>query len=282
MLALLLVAAGCASATRVPQPALPRDVTALAARRPLLLPFRAELGGRVRAEGTRGRFKAGLGAQPPDFRLDVFHPVTGTTLLALGVRQEMLHASWPESGECLAAPASPDLMERLLGLRIPPDELLPMLSGHLYDDRTVEILSLRHPPLAVAAGEGPVPGAGDRLLVQARQPVSGTLWEGELMAQRQGLALRGVRRDGEGIEIFLEYPRWRGARQDEPAFPGRVEVRVPAQNMRLDLEVKAIAKGGPPMGSLLPPLPAGCHAVTPESLPRHLPLGAAPDDGGAP
>lgn len=276
---LLLGAVSCATGGRTRPPALPLNPQALAARRPPLEPFRAELGGRVRAGGEKGRFKAGLGAMPPDFRLDVFHPISGSTLMAVGVQDGVLHAVWPAEGQCLKAPSSADMMERLLGVPVPPEDFLLMLSGHLFRDGEVEYLSIRHPPMAVAVEGAPPPGEGDRLIITALNPASGIRWEGELLSQRQGRALRGHREDPAGGEIFLEYPRWQPLREDgSGGFPGRVELRVPARSLKLEVEIKQLSRGGPSLPALLPALPAGCRMLTPETLPALLPLGAAPDE----
>jgi hypothetical protein len=237
----------------------------------------------VRAGGEKGRFRAGLGAIPPDFRLDVFHPVSGTTLMSMGIHDGLLQVVWPAQGDCLQAPASADLMERLLGVPVPPEEFLPLLSAHLYRDGAVKFLSIRHPPMAVAVEGAPPPGAGDRLIVTAVDPATGVHWEAELLGERQGRALRGRREDPAGGEILLDYPRWRpGAPDGPPGFPGRVEIRVPGRNLRLQVEIRDLVRGGPPAETLLPALPAGCRALTPETLPRLLPLGAAADESGAP
>ncbi len=281
LVAVLLLSAGCAGAGRRPRlPALPRDAVALAARRAPLMPFRADIKGRVRSGKEKGRFRAGLGALPPDFRLDIFHPLSGATLMSLGVREGRLHVVWPARGECLSAAATPALMERLLGLPIPPEDLLPLLTGHVYRDDRVEILSLRHPPMEMAAGEGPAPGAGDRLLVRAVDPL-GVIWEAELLSERHGMALRGRRLDPAGTDLLVEYPDWREQPPESgPGFPGRVKFSVPARNLRLDLEVRDRVGTGPPRGSLLPALPEDCRMLTPDLLPQILPMGAIPDPGG--
>lgn len=280
---LVISALSCAAGGSARQPVLPLDPQALAARRPPLEPFRAELGGRVRAGGEKGRFRAGLGAIPPDFRLDVFHPVSGTTLMSMGILDGLLQVVWPSQGECLQAPASADMMARLLGIPVSPAEFLPLLSAHLYRDGEIEFLSIRHPPMAVAVEGAPPPGAGDRLIITAIDPATGVRWEGELLGERQGRALRGRREDPAGSEILLDYPRWRQGDPDGPAgFPGRVEVRVPAGNLRLQIEIRSLARGGPARESLLPVLPEGCRVLTPETLPRLLPLGAAPEEPGTP
>jgi len=276
---LLLGAISCATGGRTRAPALPLNPQALAARRPLLQPFRAELGGRVRAGGEKGRFKAGLGAIPPDFRLDVFHPVSGSTLMSVGVHEGVLHAVWPAEGECLKGSSSAEMMDRLLGVPVPPEDFLQMLSGHLFRDGEVEFLSIRHPPMAVAVEGAPPPGEGDRLIVTAVNPASGVRWEGELLSQRQGRALRGRREDRAGGEVFLEYPRWQPTKDDgSGGYPGRVEFRVPDRKLKLEVDIKQLVWGGPSLSALLPALPDGCRLLTPQTLPGLLPLGAAPDE----
>ncbi len=276
---LVLSALSCATGGRTRAPVLPLDPQALAARRPLLEPFRAELGGRVKAGKEKGRFKAGLGAIPPGFRLDIFHPISGTTLMSMGVQNGVLQAVWPAEGECLKASSSADLMERLLGVPVPAEDFLLMLSGHLYRDGEVEFLSIRHPPMAVAVEGAQPPGAGDRLIVMAVNPATGARWEGELLAQRQGRALRGRREDSAGGEVLLEYPRWQPLKEDgSGGFPGRVEVRVPARNLKLEVEIRQMVRGGPSAADLLPTLPAGCRLLTPDTLPSLLPLGATLDE----
>lgn len=279
--AVLLVSVGCAGAGRARFPVLPMEAGALAARRPPLQAFRAEVKGRVRSAGEKGRFRAGLGALPPDFRLDVFHPLSGATLMSLGVSEGRLAAVWPSRDECLAADATTGLMEQLVGLPIPPEDLLPLLSGHVYGDAGVEILSLRHPPMEVSAGAGPAPAALDRLMVQAADLTTGVTWEAELLSARQGMALRGRRVDRAGVDLEVEYPEWREPLAAGTAgFPARVKLNVPARSLRLDLEMRDWAEGGPPRESLLPALPPGCRMVTPDMLPGLLPLGAVPDAGG--
>ncbi|MCZ6600587.1 MAG: hypothetical protein O7A07_07075 [Acidobacteria bacterium] len=275
----LLLSGGCAGAGRIRTPALPVDAVALAARRPPLTAFRVELQGRVRRGKEKGRFRAGLGALPPDFRLDIFHPLSGATLMSLGVLEGHLNVVWPARGECLSTAATPGLMERLVGLPIPPEDLLPLLTGHVYRDSRVEILSLRHPPMEVAAGEGPAPGAADRLLVRAVDAL-GVIWEAELLSERQGMALRARRLDAAGTDLLVEYPLWREQPPEVgPGFPGRVKFSVPARNLRLDLEVRDRVGTGPPRASLLPVLPADCRLLTPDLLPQILPMGAIPEPG---
>lgn len=277
----LLMSAGCAGASRTRVPALPLDAVALAARRAPLTPFRAELQGRVRSGKEKGRFRAGLAALPPDFRLDIFHPLSGATLMSMGVGEGRLQVVWPASGECLSAAATPDLMERLVGLPIPPEELLPLLTGYVYLDARVELLSARHPPMQVAAGDGPAPGAEDRVLIQAVDP-QGVTWEAELLSQRHGLALRGSRRDATGVELLVEYPVWREQPPEQgPGYPGRVKFSVPSRQFRLDLEVRDRVGVGPPRASLLPPLPPDCHRLAPEQIQQILPMGAVPESGRA-
>jgi hypothetical protein len=133
--------------------------------------------------------------------------------------------------------------------------------------------------MEVAAGDGPAPGAGDRLLVRAQDPL-GVIWEAELLAERQGMALRGRRLDGTGMDLMVEYPVWRRQPPESgPGFPGRVKFRVPARNLHLDIEVRDRAETGPPSASLLPALPADCRLLTPDLLPQILPMGAIPEGG---
>jgi hypothetical protein len=278
---LLLGAAACASGGRALPPDLPLNPQALAARRPPLGSFRAELAGRVRSDGKKGRFKAGLGAIPPDFRLDVFHPVSGSTLMSMGVQGDRLHVVWPAEGDCLQSSSSAEVMAELLGVPVPPEQFLHLLSAHLYQDGDVEFLSIRHPPMAVAVEGAPPPGAGDRLIITAVEPDTGVRFEGELLAERQGRALRGRREDPAGNLVLLDYPVWREQGADgQPAFPGRVEVKVPARNLRLEVEIRGLVAGGPAPEHMLPVLPDGCRLVTIKTLPRALPLGAALDDAG--
>jgi hypothetical protein len=203
--------------------------------------------------------------------------------MSMGIRDGLLQVVWPSQGDCLKAPASADLMARLLGVPVHPEEFLFLLSAHLYRDGEVELVSIRHPPMAVAVEGAPPPGADDRLIVTALDPLTGVRWEAELLAERQGRALRGRREDPAGGEILLDYPRWRrGEPGGAPGFPGRVEIRVPARNLLLQVEIRSLAQGGPPPESLLPELPEGCRLLTAATLPRLLPLGATPDVAGTP
>ncbi len=264
-MALVLLGEGCA-ARLPPAPPLPSHEAGLAARRPPLMPFRAALTGKVRAAGEKGRFDAGLGALPPDFRLDIFPPLGGGTVVSVGVAGGRLRAVWPRRNECLEAAASADLLGRLLGVDVTPGELLPLLTGHLYRDGVARVESLRYPPLAVAAGEGPAPTARDRLLVAAVDGETGARYSGELEAARDGLALRGRRQGTDGAEVAVEYPRWVPGAADRPAHPGEVRLRVPGRNLSLDLKVKDWAGGGPPPEALLPGPPPGCIWLDPEAL----------------
>ncbi len=277
----MLLAPACAPVTSLKPLPLPDDARLLAARRPAVPHFRAELTGKVRSAAGRGRFRAGLGASAAGYRLDIFHPVSGSTLLTIGVRSGTVRAVWPADGVCLEAPSSASVMETLVGMPVEPEELLPMFSGHLYRDTAVEILALQYPPMAVAAGEGPVPGGTDRVLVRAAPPSGHYVWDAELLAERDGLALRGTRSDAEGREVRLEYPRWLAAGPaGEPPFPARTEVRVPDRKLRLQLELRDLAPGGPGDGLLLPPLPAGCRLLPPGQVPQTLVFNAAPEASG--
>jgi hypothetical protein len=218
----------------------------------------------VRSGKKKGRFSAGLGVQPPGLRLDVFHPASGATLLSVGIAEGRLRAVWPQEGACLDEPASGEALGWLLGFRVEPAELLPLLTGHLYRDGTFRIDSSRYPPLAVAADGGPPPPSSrDRLLVSGVDGVSGAAYEAELSAHRDGLALRGRRVDSGGGQIIVEYPRWQAGAPGGAGYPAVVKLRAPARKLTVDLKVKERAAGGPPESVLLPPVPSGCRIVRP-------------------
>ncbi|MFQ5767626.1 MAG: hypothetical protein ACE5ID_06545, partial [Acidobacteriota bacterium] len=139
--------------------------------RPPLRPFRADLRGRFRGPGGRARFRAGLGARPPDFRLDLFHPVSHQTLLSLGVVKGRLRAVWPAEGICLEAEGSPEIMEDLLAVRIHPEDLLPLLSGHFYRDEKIQILKYQTTDGSWQTVHGSVPH-GRRVRVEGLDPAT--------------------------------------------------------------------------------------------------------------
>lgn len=262
-LAAAWLTASCATRGPVPTP-LPESREALQARRPTTEPFRAAVQGRVRSGKRKGRFRAGLGVQPPGLRLDVFHPASGATLLSLGISEGRLRAVWPQEGACLDEPASGEALGWLLGFRVEPSELLPLLTGHVYRDQTFRFDSARYPPLAVAVDGGPPPPSSrDRLLVSGVDEVSGASYEAELSADRDGLALRGRRRDSGGDEVVVEYPRWNAGAREGSGYPALIRLRVPARKLSVELKIKERAAGGPPQSVLLPALPSGCRTVRP-------------------
>jgi hypothetical protein len=278
-LAAAWLTASCATRGPAPTP-LPDAPDALQARRPSPEPFRAAIEGRVRSGKRKGRFRAGLGAQPPGLRLDVFHPASGATLLSVGVTEERLRAVWPQEGACLDEPASREALGWLLGFRVEPSELLPLLTGHLYRDQSFRPDSVTYPPLAVAVEGGPPPPSSrDRLLVSGVDVVSGAAYEAELSADRDGLALRGRRVDSGGDEVVVEYPRWNAGAPGGAGYPRVIQLRAPARKLSVDLKIKERAAGGPPQSVLLPALPSGCRTVRPGEPGVDSPL-LWPDAGG--
>jgi hypothetical protein len=227
--------------------------------------FRAAIQGRALSGGKKRRFRAGLGVRPPGLRMDIFHPASGETLLSFGLAGERLRAVWPQEGVCLDEPATVDTVDWLLGFRVAPGELLPLLTGHLYRDEAIRIEAVSYPPMAVAAEGGPAPTARDRLVVKGVDSVSGARYEGELLAKRGGLALRGRRRAADGSEIVVEYPRWVSDSAGQAGYPEVVRLRAPARRLRVELRLRERAPGGPPEAALLPPLPPGCRRIQPEA-----------------
>ena len=235
----------------------------LEASRPPLAPFRASLHGRLRGKGKRARFRAGLGALPPDFRLDLFHPVSGATLFSLGVEGGRLRAVWTDARECLESEATPGLMGRFLGLEVAPGEFLPLISGHVFPMENTSVISRRRRPAAPAD-----------LQIEVVSAAGSTYWA-ELAADRDGLAVRGRRVDPGGGEIAVEYPGWSPASAQGQGHPTSIRLRMPARKLRLYLEVREWSAGGPDRAALLPAFPPGCHPVAvaelqPGDLPRAL------------
>jgi hypothetical protein len=180
---------------------------------------------------------------------------------------------WPQEGACLEEPASGDVLDWLLGFRVEPLELLPLLTGHLYRDATFLPESLRYPPLAVAVDGGPPPPSDrDRLLISGVDAASGAVYEGELSAERDGLAIRGRRREPGGDEVIVEYPRWTAGSPDGRGFPALIRLRAPARKFWLELKIKERARGGPPADVLLPSLPPGCRTVRPREPGENAPV----------
>ena len=259
----LLVAVACGP-RRGPVPPLPRTAGVLVAQRLPAGPFRAALRGRVRSPGGRVRFAAGLGALPPDFRIDLFHPAGGATLFSLGVAGGRLRALWPEEGECLEAEATARLMGRLLGLQVEPDELLPLLTGHVYPDGKVTVTPRVRPGSAGPAGDR----GGDRIVVDATSTATGVSWTARLARNRGGLALDGRRQAPDGETIQVAYPHWVDTTAGGVGHPRTVRLRLPSRRFRLDLEVREWAAGGPPRAALLPLLPPGCVRLSESDLER--------------
>ncbi|MFQ5669561.1 MAG: hypothetical protein ACE5HD_03450 [Acidobacteriota bacterium] len=251
---------------RPPALPLPGSAPALAERRPPVQSFRALVKGIVRARGHKVRFMAGLGALPPGFRLDLFHPGSRLTLLSLGVNGEHLRAVWPQAGECLDEKPTAGWLRRLVGLHVAPAELLPLLSGNLYRDETIQITSLRPAPLAVSFAGEPVPAGRDRMFVEGRDWQSGARYEAELLAERDGRALQGRRIDADGSEIRVEYPGWVQAADPSFSHPSRVRLQAGEDRLRLQLEIQEWAPGGPPPALLLPALPEGCRMLDSRDL----------------
>ena len=242
-----LLAVGSCGPRRAPSRPLPATAAELASLRPPPAPFRAALRGRVRGPGGKGRFGAGLGAVPPDFRIDLFHPISRTTLFSLGIVEGVLRAVWPASTECLEARATSRLMDDLLGLELDPEDLLPLLTGHVYPDAGVEVT-----PRVATAG-------GSRVAVDAVATVGEVSWSASLAAGRGGLAVEGRRQGRDGEEIRVEYPRWVAAGAGGGAgLPRTVRLSVPSRGLQFRLEVREWAAGGPPREALLPTFPPDC------------------------
>jgi hypothetical protein len=257
---LALAALPACAVRRAPAPPLSPAPEALAARRPPARPFRAAISGRIQLGGRHGRFTAGFGARPPDLRLDLFHPVGGGTVLSLGTSGGRLRAVWPGSGECLEADATADMMRLLVGFRIEPRELVDIMLGRLPGDDALPAAGIRFTPLAVAPGETPPPAGRDRLRIESTDRATGAQISAELLAAREGAALRGERLDADGTELLIDYPRWNGL--DSPGHPARVILRVPQRDLKLQLNVQEWSGEGPEPGALLPSIPPGCRMLT--------------------
>jgi len=260
----LLLATGRCGVRRAPSRPLPVTAVDLAARRPPLAPFRAALSGRVRAPGAKGRFAVGLGAQPPDFRIDVFHPVTRATVFSIGVAGGDLRAVWPTEGECLEARATARLMGELLGLEVKPEDLLPLFTGHVYPARGVKVT----PRAAATIGAG----ERGRMIVDVVALSGEVSWLASLVGGRDGLAVEGRRRGSDGGEIRVAYPRWVGRQAGEGSagHPGTIRLTVPARELQLHLQVREWAAGGPSQEALLPTFPRDCTLLDERDLDRRL------------
>ncbi len=190
---------------------------------------------------------------------------------------------WPQEGACLDEPATADVLGWLLGFPVEPLELLPLLTGHLYRDQSFRPGTLRYPPLAVAVEGGPPPPSSrDRLLVSGVDVVSGAAYEAELAAEREGLALRGRRRDSGGDEVVVEYPRWNVGGPGGAGYPELIRLKAPARRLLVELKIKERATGGPPQSVVLPPLPPGCRVVRRAEPREDLPLFWPAAGGNAP
>ena len=239
------------------------DPVELAARRPAVGPFRVALHGQVKSRRGRASFAAGVAWSDPDLRIDVFHPIGGRTLLTLAVSQGEARALWPDRGECLVAPAQPDLFAALLGLALMPEELPALLAGTVYRDAFAELESARFAPLGISYTGEPAPSGRDRLLVAGRDRQTGARFTAELDAARDGAALRGERTGMDGSVIQVSYPRWVEA---APAHPERVRLVVPDRNLRLDLKVEEWSASAPDVTAFRLNLPADCVRRTTSEL----------------
>ena len=258
-----LLVPACAAGARQPHAPLAADPIGLASRRPIVGPFRVAIRGEVRGGRGRAIFTAGVAWTDPDLRIDVFHPIGGRTLLTLAVSKGEARALWPDRGECLVAPAQPELFAALLGLTLMPEELPALLAGTVYRDAWVDFDSVRFAPLGVSEPGTPAPSGRDRLLVAGRDRQTGARFTAELDAARDGAALRGERTGIDGGVIQVSYPRWVAT---APAHPERIRLAVPDRKLRLDLKVEEWSATAAAANAFQLELPADCMQRTIDEL----------------
>ncbi|MFQ5719093.1 MAG: hypothetical protein ACE5IK_06060 [Acidobacteriota bacterium] len=256
---ILVVGSGTGCVLRPPSNATAGEREPLQLRAVPATPFRAALQGRIRGSAGRARFAVGLGAVPPDLRVDLFHPVSGETILSVGVDGNALRAVWPGSAECFEGRPSTEVMGWILGIAVPPAELLALLDGSIVPAGSAEVVARR-----------PLTG-GQQVRIDLAAPGDGTRWRAVVDRRRRGGAREGVRYGNDGVEIRVSYPRWSAGTAGFAGHPEAIRLRVQRPRLRLDLDVREWAAGGPPRAALLPRLPAGCSQLTEGELTRRGP-----------
>jgi hypothetical protein len=232
----VFLAAACAVTPEVPElPAPP-----LAAVRPEVLLERLEAGeaavttlralATVRYEGPTGSGSASqviVVALPDRARLEVLSPV-GTAVLLLAIRGDGLTLHAPVRREYGVGRATPDTLERLVRMPVPPGPLLRLLAGL--------------PPLPVRPGDLRVQVVRDERVVRV-ESVDGPFWQRLWTGPDGAWLTRGEL--GEAGTLLLRFQFGDRRLLDGTPFPFLVAVEGVGARTRVTIRYETVRLNGP-------------------------------------